>query len=374
MASAAVAIAFAPGEPIVEVHAERNSGIALGDDRRREMMARRLADLLFLPAGQVSPHEKSLLDEILSRLYGGLDAGCRLRLARRIARLAEPPRRLLRLMAADEPAIAGPFLERPELFEDADLASLVRMTGPAHHALIVHRHQLGPQACDALIATGDEALIETLIVNPGAGFTPAAFRALAELARVNKAFEAKLLARADLSSTLAQEMFWWADAAGRQAILHRFSMERRLLGEAVCDLVLKEAAPADLDWAMRLTGALRVPARVEGSEMALLARWLEGVEEAGAVEALAQVLFIAPATIRRIGADKGGEPAVVLLKALGLTTSQFKTFAPLLAQRLATCDQGRRESLLALFGTLSTDWADLVLRVWDQQERPGEAG
>jgi hypothetical protein len=278
--------------------------------------------------------------------------------------------RLLRLMAADEAEISGPFLERPGLFEDGELAQLVRITGPAHHEVIARRTNIGLQTATALIDTGEGDVIALLIANPGAALGAVLLRRVAVLARSNKAFAAKLLARPDLPAALAHEMFWWADAAARQAILHRFSMERRLLGEAISDLGPGEVAAADLDWAFRLTGASRMPPRIDADDLARIARWLEGAAEAGLVEAVAEALLIAPATVRRIGADRGGEAIAVFLKALGLTLSQFKTLAPVLDGRAAA---PHGTDLLALFGSLSTDWADLVLRIWDLQIPEGEA-
>jgi hypothetical protein len=368
MALSAAALALPPEEAAPSFGARTVLGGTPSEERRRELMVRRLADLLFLPAGQVSPHEKGLVDEILSRLYPALERVSRVRLAKRTHNLAEPPRRLLRLMAADEAEISVPFLERPGLFEDGELAALVRATGPAHHMVIAHRTSIGAQTAAALIDTGEGAVIAALISNPGASFGAALMRRVAVLARTNRVFAARLLARADLPAALAHEMFWWVDADARQNILHRFSMERRLLGEAVSDLALGDAVPGDLDWAFRLTGAGRTPPRIESDELALLMRWLNGVEEAGALEVVAEALLIAPATVQRIAQDPGGEPMAVLLKAIGLTLSQFKTLVPLLEVRAGT-----NTDFTALFGSLSTDWADLVLRLWDLQAQEGEA-
>ena len=339
----------------------------LASERHRETLVRRFADLLFLPTDQASPFEKGLVDEILSRLYPSLAESMRVRLARRLAELAEPPRGVLRLMAKDKPEIARHFLEREGLFEEAELVALIATTGPEHHAMILRRNVLPRAVSEALLETETPDIIEALIANRGAVFSYAAYRRLAVMSRGSAVYQELLLARPDLPASLAHEMFWWVGSSLRWGILQRYSMERRLLVEAVSDLeVTLSAAPADVYWAFRFSGAARPRTKVQDDYVTRLAGWLERPTESRLGDALAQALAIGPATVARALADEGGEALVVLVKALGLSPSQFKTLGPSLATRLA--DPERVAELSALFETLSTDWADLVLRLWDQQD------
>jgi uncharacterized protein (DUF2336 family) len=336
-------------------------------DRHRETLVRRFADLLFLPTERASPFEKGLVDEILSRLYPSLDPSMQQKLARRLSELADPPRRVTRLMAADRPEIAQLFLERVELFDEAELVALIAATGFAHHAMIARRASLSRAVTEALIVTRHPEIIETLLTHRGAVFSADVYRML-ELSRGDAAYQELLLMRADLPASLAHEMFWWVGAPLRRAILQRYSMERRLLVEAVRDLELTlSAAPADVYWAFRFSGASRPRLRVQDDEMEALAHWLGGAPEDCFAATLAEALAIDAATVERIRRDEGGEALTVLLKALGLSASQFKSLGPRIAARLGALDPARPAALCALFETLSTDWADLVLRLWDQQ-------
>lgn len=337
-------------------------------DRHRETLARRFADLLFLPGDRASPFEKGLVDDILSRLYVSLDHATRLRLARRLANLSDPPHRLTRLMASDRPEIARLFLERVELFDEAELVALIATTTPQHHAMIARRASVPRAVTEALIATEAPEIIETILLNRGALMSPAVYAALAGMSRGSTSYQELLLARPDLPASLAHEMFWWVGPALRRAILQRYSMERRLFVEAVADLDLVEAdAPADVDWAFRLSGVVRPQMKALGGDLVALTQWLENPAEGRLGEALADALAIDRATAGRAVLDPGGEPLAVLLKALGLSPSQFRSLETRIRPRLADpCDE-RFEQLAALFEQLSTDWADLVLRLWDQQ-------
>src|SRR5262249_29865301 len=152
-------------------------------------LVRRFADLLFLPADQVSPFEKGLVDEILGRLYPLLDYAMRLRLARRLSVLAEPPRRITRLMAADRAEIAQLFLERVELFDEADLVTLIGAVGSDHHAMICRRASLSRGVTTVLVATRDPRIIETLLAHRGAVFSVPVYQMLAEMSRGNATYQ-----------------------------------------------------------------------------------------------------------------------------------------------------------------------------------------
>ena len=341
----------------------------INPDRHRDTIVRRLADLLFLPAGQISPFEKGLVDEILSRLYRGLDGGMRLKLARRLSQLGEPPSRITRLMAADHAEIAALFLERHELFDETELVHLVGLTGPQHHAMLARRPSLPPAATEALVATERAEIIETLLANPGAVFSHRAYEKVGELSRGSAVYQQLLLARSDLPASLAHEMFWWVGPSSRRIILQRYSMERRLLVEAIADLKHADGQEAaDIDWVFRLSGAVRP--RAQAGDLAKLSDWLKHPAESGSCEVLAEALAIDGETVSRIALDPGGEPLVVLLKALGLSVSQYKALGPHLALCLADPGEPRLGELSTLFETLSTDWADLVLRLWDGQDKP----
>src|SRR5262249_48236806 len=153
------------------------------------------------------------------------DYPMRLRLARRLAQLAEPPQRLTQLMAADEPEIARLFLERDELFDEAELVFIIKTTGPEHHAVLARRPSLPAAACDALIQTGEQAIIETLLVNPGTELKVGTYQTLAQLSRGNAVYQELLLARADFPASIAHEMFWHVGPPLRRIILQRYSME-----------------------------------------------------------------------------------------------------------------------------------------------------
>lgn len=342
--------------------------------RQRDTLVRRLADLLFLPSDQASPFEKGLVDEILTKLYASLDRAMRARLARRLSDLAEPPQRLLKLMASDDIDIARLFLERAELFDDAELARLAASVGPDHRALIARRHNVGAATTDVLVKTGDAELILVLLSNAGARFSLAGFDALVKLSRLEPLILDRLLARADLPAPLAHEIFWWAGPAPRRHILQRYSMERRLLIEAIADLTPAAAQThdSDIDWALHYSGAIRVRTRLETEDLSALTDWLIAPLDTGLRQKLAALLSIDPGTVNRAVSDNGGEPAVILLKAAGLSTAQFKGLAHVLADRSQADHATQFDALVSLFQSLSTDWADLVLRFWDQQSVPEE--
>ncbi len=211
--------------------------------RLRGTVARRLADLLFLPSGQLAPAEKALIDSLLVPLFDCLDACEKERLARRVAELRDLPPQLARRMAREVPEIARLVIERADMLDEQDLSALVKTGSLAHQLAVASRPALPSSVADELIATGRAEVIETVLRNPSAKLSRRVFRYLVELSRRDGRFPPFLLARDDLPVDIAHELFWYVESPLRWEIVMRFGLERRLMADALSDL--PESALAD---------------------------------------------------------------------------------------------------------------------------------
>lgn len=333
--------------------------------RQRDSVVRRLTDLFF--SAQMSRHERALVDEILARLIVNQDAEARLKLAKRFKDLSELPPRVARILATDEMPIASLVLSRDDSLEDGDLVQVIKATGVEHHLLLAARQKLSAAVSEALVATGPSIVVCAVLRNATAALSRRSFRYLCELAIEESEIRMLLLARDDLPAECAHELFWSVTGGARVTILQRFAVDRRAMIDALGDLAASGPSAHDVDWALRMTGASRRTSRVDGALMPLLTRWLETQGEEASGRALAEKFVLNERTLQRVAQDKGGEPLVVFLKSIGLSSGQFKTLGPALVNCLGSPEPNRLSALSALFDMLSTDWADLALRLWDQQ-------
>ena len=343
--------------------------IPIDDDRRRRLVVRRLVDLLFQPSGHMTRHERALVDETVANLFPRLPDQERERLSRRVAELADPPRRIAALMARERIETARLFLDRSELFGEDELGDIIAATSSAHHLAIAERSSLPPRVIDALIATGASDVVAALLQNHQLEPSRRNFFQLVDASRRDPVCQALLLSRPDLPADVAHLMFWWVAPEWRAYVLQRYAMDRRRMAEVLSDVPEVPAFDAaDIATALRTLGTLRIGGlRDHPSALDLLPRWLADPGAAVIKAGMMEALSVQPETLARIAGDDGGEPLIVLAKAMGMTASEFAALEPLMWESLSLEDAERRASLRTLFETLSTDWADLVLRLWDRQ-------
>lgn len=336
--------------------------------RLRDTMARRLADLLFLPSGQLARPEKALIDSLLVPLFARLDAPEKERLARRVAELRDMPPQLARHMAHEDAAIAGLVLERPDVLDEQDLVAIVKTAGHAHRLSMARRPALTSIVVDELVARGRPEVIEAVLRNPKAQLSRRVFRYFVELSRRDERIPPLLLTREDLPVDIAHELFWYVGSALRWEIVMRFSFERRLMAEALRDLPAEGAAPSDSPVlaVLSVLGLSRpepAPAEQLGET---LARWLRGAEEAQAGP-LPRWTGLGAEILARIRDDPWGEPQVVLVKALGAPRNALSLVEEALGPRWAEHERPLRMAhLTRLFDSMSRDWAELLLKIWER--------
>jgi hypothetical protein len=337
--------------------------------RLRGTVARRLADLLFLPSGQLSPAEKALIDSLLAPLFDCLDASEKERLARRVAELRDMPPQLARRMARDEPDIARLVLERADMLDEQDLAMLVKTGSLAHQLAVAMRPQLPSSVADALIATGRADVIEAVLRNASAKLSRRVFRYLVELSRRDGRFPPFLLARNDLPVDIAHELFWYVESPLRWEVIMRFGLERRLMADALSDLPANETSLADepVRAVMSVLGLSR-PEPAPAERLAeTLGAWLRAEGTAGVP--VLRWSGIGKTTLERIRKDPWGEPQTVLFKALGAPKSALVAVKQVLVPRWPERERPLRVAHLAqLFDSMARDWAELLLRLWDRKQ------
>ncbi|MEE8628320.1 MULTISPECIES: DUF2336 domain-containing protein [Methylobacterium] len=153
--------------------------IAPGSDAARILAD--MTDLLVARAGDLSASQVGAFDEVMTVLAEGAGTQSRGRLARRVGPLPRPPRRLTRHLAWDpEASVAVPVLARCASLPEEVLLRVARSRGPAHLAAIARRETVAVRVADILADRGDEAVMGTLLRNPGAQLSLSALSLLSE--------------------------------------------------------------------------------------------------------------------------------------------------------------------------------------------------
>ncbi len=341
----------------------------------RVVLVKRLSDLLLLSDDQVMPSERALIDEILVRLIGHVDASLRKRIANRIAGMTDPPRALLVKLARDEVIVAESILENSLAVSDSDLIDIVRKGNGEHRRVIASRKVLSSAVADALVEMSEVSVLETLLRNESVHFSLAGMEKMAQRSRYVSSLQPLIVERAMLHSTLAYTMFWWLPSDLRLRVLFRFSVSRRVLQQAIADAIEQG------DFNLRSNDPLEQEALnfILGGQFSARGQAVHVFEhlKTGKTDEFLTGFAIAAGitrqTVIKILRDPGGEALAVLCKAVSLKRQEFVMLARLLekAKRASDLTEERSECLELVFDSLPTDSADLILRHWDKPRLEG---
>lgn len=341
----------------------------------RTALVQRLSELVSWPETRLPNYERQLAADILVDLLRTSNVELRRRCATGLARVTDAPKALLRYLARDEISVAGPLLEMGVGFDDSDLIATVRAGVGAHWLAITRRRTLSEPVTDALVATGETAVIEALLRNPGARLSTQGVDVVVARSRQGPSLPKLLVARHELRPTQALVLFWWAGFEARVQILRRFAVDRLTLIQELGDVfrMAAEEGWADADTRKtlqvierrqrnRAAAAQSAYGSLEGAITAA-ERQLDGA----LMQEIAHLAGIKPTTASQIFADPGGEAIGVLCKAVGLKRPMFLTLWRALRRPIG--DIERTDNALGravyVFDTLATAKAQTVLRYWN---------
>lgn len=199
---------------------------------RREV-AGSVGALLLGQADSLGARERALVFEILAQVLHDAEMAVRRGLAERLADERDVPRTLILTLADDEIEIARPVLMRSALLTDDDLIGIVRRHATGHRAAVAQRSTVGAALGDALVESGEEEVILTLLRNPGAQISTRAMRSLSDAALRRQSLCEPLASRPELTPDLAARLYWIVSLELRRFVAQRFVLPRDLLDRAL---------------------------------------------------------------------------------------------------------------------------------------------
>ena len=343
--------------------------------RARVAMIKRLADVLSLPLSRVNSFERAMTADLLVEMLREAAPSDRVRVARRMASLSDPPPSVLRLMLRDGVEVARPLLTDAAL-TDSDLLGCIAETGMAHRRLIAARKAVSEVVAEALIAPGEAPVIEVLLKNREARLSTTVLEQLTAASRDHVAYIPLLLHRPELRPAHAYVLFWWAGPEDRRTVLTRFAVGREVLQEAAGDVFRLAAAEGWQDPLVRK--ALQFVERRQRNRLAIDKSRFGSLEEAVTAaqdgmtreiaEEISHLSGCKPTTGAKIFTDPTGEPLAILCKATGLPRQAIRALWRGLRRR-ETDPSGEPSAALGrvfeIYDMMAVDRAQTVLRYWN---------
>lgn len=346
--------------------------------RARDVLARRLADIVGLPSSRLTPRERWIVADLLYDILRASDASIRKRCAQRLAGLMEAPPRLLRVLACDDFEIAQPILEDCRALTDFDLLEIVQSGSLQHRMAVAHREGISEIISAALVAGGEPPVVECVLKNMTTSLAAPTVDRLVGASQDEMRYAALLIRRPELRPAQAFRLFWECEHRERFQILERFAVDRTILIDSTEDIFPMVSAEG---WDDPLVSrVLRyIDRRQRNREAAELSPYgsLEGVVDAFCLEGaqpelvseIAILAGIYKRLLTRMLDDMAGEPLAILCKATGLKWPNFEGFWTGLGRSIQheTVEHARK-----VHDSLSVEKAQTVLRYWNLSVEDGD--
>jgi len=332
-------------------------------EKRRELLGR-VSEIFFDGAERFSDQEAFLFGDVLSSLLDDVDFECKVALSNRLATEDRAPRNLAKALAGDENhEIASPILQHSNTLQDEDIVQIA-MQRPQNHLLAISRRsKLAESVTDILIERGETQVLQSLVMNRGAGFSENGYACLADKAMEDENLKDALSHRDDMPADIAQRVMpllsdesrarlidlmandpekgaklvhLARDASERQRLLAK---KRRLEAKVMVEDVKAGRAELD-DVVCRLADANRIP------DLALI---------------LGAIGEIPTHVLTNVIVKSDAEPIAMLCRSLDVGQDAFRALAEMRSRRMKTPASATRD-LIAEYGTIFKPNADRALR------------
>ena len=173
----------------------------------------------------LSGEERTLMNDIMHSLIKKVEMAVRIKVVERLADNENAPSDLIGLLANDEIEVAHPILTSSDILSNKDLIQVIKHRTLQHQLAVAMRKNLPEEVSEALVETGNEHVIVTLISNDNAKISQEVMDFLVEESKRIDRYQGPLLQRKDLPTHLAVKMYGWVSEALRHFIVKNFQVE-----------------------------------------------------------------------------------------------------------------------------------------------------
>ena len=293
-------------------------------------------------------------------------------LAERLAAAGAAPHDLVTRLANDQIEVARPVLEKSGVLRNADLLAIVRERGQEHLVAVSKRDTVDEEVSDALVARGDDAVLESLARNRGAALSRGAMEVMVTRSQRNEALHEPLVRRHNLPPDLMHEMFFWVSSALRANIL----ATTEDMDESRIDALLAETSralergglpPEDPKWSGPRSSIREREVQDELSPT-FVVDLLRRKKIAECIVGFASLADIDESTAQRVLFQAGSEALAVACKAAGFDRNAFSNMM-LLTAKEGVHKAGAKFELFDLYDKVTERTAQRTMRFWRTRRR-----
>ncbi len=335
----------------------------------RQTLFENMRDMFLDGGSSVSDREKALMGEILRQLVHDVEKKLRKSLAEKLAQRSDIPHALIVELANDEFEVAHPILLESNVLQDTDLIETVKHRSMEHQLTISMRNNLSEDVSEALVETGQEDAIASLLNNHGAKISRHVMDYLVSESKRVDSYQNPLVQRPDLPPELAERMSWWVSAALREHISDKFSLDLSELDDVI-ETVAKEQFGINQDDLPPTSKADDLVERLSDLgelDVSFLIKALRQGEISLFKSAFCKLTGLKLMLMRRILFEPGGEALVILCRAVDVGADTFSELFELSRRakdREEEISGQQMDRLHALYAKTKQEDAKRILKRW----------
>jgi uncharacterized protein (DUF2336 family) len=180
-----------------------------------------IADKIASQHEGLSDGERKLAEDILRLMVRDAEVRVREALARQLKENPTVPHDVALALARDVEDVSLPMLQFSEVLTDEDLIEIVRSQGPEKQVAVAGRSHVSATLADALVDTGNEAAVATLVSNEGAELTENTLNRVVDRYGESERVGQSLVERKVLPITVAERLMTKVSENLRQHLMAR---------------------------------------------------------------------------------------------------------------------------------------------------------
>jgi len=349
-------------------HLQKLIGLAKepSSDKRRELL-REITDVFMEKPQAYSDAENSHFGDIIGAIASQMEVDVRQALAAQMSGVDSAPHALVKQLANDEIRVAQPILTHSSVLRDEDLMDIVSKLSQDHLLAISGRDTLSEAVGNALVQSGDDAVLVRLAKNEGAQLSRQAMETMVDRAEKNEALHKPIAHRHDLPPDLLNEMYFFVSNKIRQHILEtNAKIDEKELDQALSQSrtkLTKNSIFTELDgYADAKKFVDKLERYKELNERKLLELFNNGQFNEFIV-GLSRLGQMDIRTVKRIMTDKACDALTIVCRALNFDRSTFSTFA---LQRGLRKETSGKQAHYAVqdYNQIPVETAQRTMRFW----------
>ena len=193
-------------------------------------------------AEDLTPEERAIAEDILRAMARDVEISVRAALSENLKEYAGLSHDIAVTMANDVDSVALPVIRFSDVLSDDDLLAIVQTHGTEKQTAVAQRPSVSVQVADALVDTGKEQVVATLVGNDGADISDTTFEKVLDGFGESEAVKTNMVHRRKLPIAVSERLVMLVSEKLQEQLVSR----HKLPPEMATDLIIQSRERATL--------------------------------------------------------------------------------------------------------------------------------